>query len=93
MFSNHDTRGPLARRAATHERPPIQVPEIAPDAYRIIQGDPADSVGIQPLITLRDLYLTAKPRLQKLNADLAEYQQDAQAWADAHPAPIEAPVF
>ena len=93
LFSNHDTRGPLARRAIARGRPPIQVPEIAPDAYRIIQGDPADPIGIQPLISLRDLYLAEKPRLQKLNADLAIYQQEAQAWADAHPAPVEAPVF
>ena len=93
LFSNHDTRGPLARRAAARGRPPIQVPEIAPDAYRIIEGDPADPLGIQPLIALRDLYLAEKPRLQKLNADLANYQQDAQAWAAAHPAPVEAPVF
>ena len=88
LFSNHDTRRPLARR-----RSPIQVPEIAADAYRITQGDPADLLGIQPLITLRDLYLAEKPRLQKLNADLAQYRQDAQAWNDAHPAPVEAPVF
>ena len=87
------TRTPLARRAAARGHLPIQVPEIAPDAYRIIQGDPADLLGIQPLITLRDLYLAEKPRLQKLNADLAVYRQDAQAWADAHPAPVEAPVF
>ena len=93
MFSNHDTHGPLARRAIARGRPPIQVPEIAPNAYRIIQGDPSDSVGIQPLITLRDLYLAEKPRLQKLNADLAEYRQDAEAWTEAHPAPVEAPVF
>ena len=93
LFSNHDTHGPLARRAIARGRPPIQVPEIAPDAYRIIQGDPTDLIGIQPLITLRDLYLAEKPRLQKLNADLAEYQLEAQAWADAHPAPVEAPVF
>ncbi len=66
LFSNHDTRSPLARR-----RPPIQVPEIAADAFRITQGDPADLPGIQPLITLRDLYLAEKPRVQKLNADLA----------------------
>ena len=88
LFSNHDTRRPLARR-----RSPIQVPEIAADTYRITQGDPADLLGIQPLITLRDLYLAEKPRLQKLNADLAQYRQDAQAWNDAHPAPVEAPVF
>lgn len=93
QFSNYDTRSPLARHAAAHGYPPIQVPEIAPDAYRIIQGDPADSVGTQPLITLRDLYLAEKPRLQKLSADLADYRQDAQAWALAHPAPVEAPVF
>ncbi len=93
IFSNHDTHGPLARRAAAYGRPPIQVPEIAPDAYRITQGDPADLVGVEPLITLRDLYLAEKPRLQKLAADLATHRQAAQAWADAHPAPIEAPVF
>ena len=93
LFYNHDTHGPLARRAATHERPPIQVPEIAADAFLIIQGDPADLLGIQPLITLRDLYLAEKPRLQKLNTELSTYQQAAQAWADAHPAPVEAPVF
>ena len=93
MFSSQDTRGPLARRAATHRLPPIQVPEIAADAYRIIEGDPTDLIGIQPLIALRDLYLAEKPRLQKLNTDLVEYQQDAQAWAAAHPAPVEAPVF
>ena len=93
LFSNQDTHGPVARRAAAHGRPPIQVPEIALDSYRIIEGDPADQIGIQPLIALRDLYLAEKPRLQKLNADLAEYRQDAQAWTDAHPAPVEAPVF
>ena len=93
LFSNHDTHGPLTGRAATHERPPIQVPEIAADAYRIIQGDPTDLLGIQPLITLRDLYLAEKPRLQKFDAELSTYQQAAQAWTDAHPAPVEAPVF
>ena len=88
MFSNQDRHGPLARRAAAHGRPPIQVPEIAADAYRIIEGDPADLIGIQPLIALRDLYLAEKPRLQKLNADLVEYRQDAEAWTEAHPAPV-----
>ena len=93
LFSNQDTHGPLARRAATHRLPPIQVPEITADAYRIIEGDPTDLIGIQPLIALRDLYLAEKPRLQKLNTDLVEHQQDAKAWTDAHPTPIEAPVF
>ena len=88
-----ETRKFTARRTAAGDPSPFLVPRIAPDAYRITQGDPTDPLGIQPLLTLRDLYLAEKPRLRELGADLADYQQDAQAWADSHPAPIEPPIF
>lgn len=92
LFSQTDTHSPSAQRLASVGRP-IQVPEIAPDAYRILKGDPADPAGIAPLIALRDLYLAEEPRLQKLRDDLATRNADAKAWADAHPAPAEPPVF
>jgi hypothetical protein len=93
FISNQDTRESAARRAPASDPPPFRVPQIAQYAYRITQGDPTDFIGIQPLLTLRDLYLAEKPRLRQLSADIAGYQQDVQAWADSHPAPIEPPVF
>jgi hypothetical protein len=92
FFSQTTSTGPIAQRLAALGRP-IQVPEIAPDAYRLTKGDPADPAGLAPLIALRDLYLAEKPRLQKLRTDLAEHRADAQAWADAHPPVAEPPVF
>ncbi len=92
LFSQTTSTGPIAQRLAARGRP-IQVPEIAPDAYRLTKGDPADPAGLAPLIALRDLYLSEKPRLQKLRTDLAERSADAQAWAEAHPPVKEAPVF
>jgi len=92
LFSNTSTTGPLANKLAALGRP-IIAPEIAPDAYRITKGDPSDTAGLAPLIALRDLYLAEKPRLEKLRTDLADYRADEKAWADAHPAPPEPPVF
>jgi hypothetical protein len=90
--SNTDTDSPSAQRAAAHGHP-IEVPEIEPDAYRITEGDPDDSAGLSPLLALHELYLTEKPRLEKLRADLAVRNAEAKAWADAHPTPPETPVF
>lgn len=93
QFSNFATIGLPKRQPTARRRPVSPVPEIVPDGYRILQGDPTDTIGIQPLLALRDLFLAEKPRLQKLSEDLAVYRQESQAWADAHPAPTEAPVF
>ena len=92
ITSNTDTDSPSAQRAAAHGHP-IEVPEIEPDAYRITVGDPDDSVGLSPLLALHELYLTEKPRLEKLRTDLAVRNAEAKAWADAHPTPPETPVF
>ena len=92
LASNTDTNSPSVKRAAAHGHP-IEVPEIEPDAYRITQGDQGDSAGLAPLLALHELYLTEKPRLEKLRDDLAVRNAEAKAWADAHPTPPETPVF
>jgi len=92
FLSHSDTTNRMAQRLAALGRP-IQVPEIAPDAYRLTKGDPADPAVLAPIVALRDLYLSEKPRLEKLRDNIAEYQADAKAWADANPPVKEAPVF
>lgn len=94
IFCNSiDTKGPLAQVAAAHGRPPAIVPQIEPDGYSITQGNPVDADGIEPLLAVRDIYLAEKTRLQQLSIDRKNYQQDAKAWADAHPAPVAPTVF
>lgn len=93
LFTQQSTTGPLAQRLAALGRPAIQVPQLAPDTYRLTKGNADDPAGLAPLIALHELYLAEKPRLEKLRADLADYRADEKAWADAHPKPVEPPVF
>ena len=93
FLSHYDSRSPLAQRAAALGRPVIVAPSIAPDSYQLLKGNPQDPAGLQPLLALRDVYLAEKPRLLQHTADLQALQQQTKAWADAHPAPKEDPVF
>jgi hypothetical protein len=94
IFCMHmDTESPTARRAAARRLPPVAVPFVEADGYRITKGNTQDTSGVEPLLAVHGIYLAEKPRLQKLSADLRDYQQEAKAWADAHPAPAEPPVF
>ena len=93
IFSQQSTTGPYAQRLAALGRPPIPVPQIAPDTYRLTKGNAGDPAGLAPLIALHELYLAEKPRLEKLRDDLAERRAEEKAWADAHPKPVEPPVF
>ncbi|NQX02696.1 hypothetical protein HQ447_18710, partial [bacterium] len=94
IFCVHmDTESVSARRAAARRLPPLPVPMVEADDYRITKGNSKEAVGVEPLLAVRGIYLAEKPRLQKLASDLKNYQLEAKAWANTHPAAVEPTVF
>ena len=81
MHGDFDTT--IARRFASQWQ--LNIPEVAPGAIIITEGDPADTIATAPMSVIKDIIAAEKSRLLAYQAARGTYFAASVAWHAAHP--------